>query len=121
MSTNCQWLVILNNLSIIRVYLAQDLPTWGPATTLSQAVDEPEQAEHGYSGRLGEGDVDPTHQEQADGEEPTGADPVREHTADELTEGVGHGLAAGYQTCQEGQKLLCSVPTPTIVVLGYAA
>lgn len=25
------------------VYLAQHFPTWGPATALSQAIDEPEQ------------------------------------------------------------------------------
>lgn len=71
---------------------------------MSQAIDEPEQGEHGYSGGLGEGDVDSTHQEQTYGEQPAGADAVREHTADELADGIGHSLAAGDQTCQQGPK-----------------
>lgn len=77
---------------------------------MSQAVDEPEQGEHGYSGGLGEGDVDSTHQQQTYGEQPAGADAVREHPADELADGIGHGLAAGDQTCQQGPKgtFLCS-------------
>lgn len=71
---------------------------------MSQAIEEPEQGEHGYSGGLGEGNIDSTHQEQTYGEEPAGADAVREHTADELANGIGHGLAAGDQTCQQGAK-----------------
>lgn len=71
---------------------------------MSQAIDEPEQWEHSYSGGLGEGDVDSTDQEQTYGEQPAGADAVWEHTADELADGIGHGLAAGDQTCQEGPK-----------------
>lgn len=88
-----------------RYHLAQHLPTRGPATALSQAVDEPEQREHGYSGGPGEGDVDAPHQEEADGEKPAGADPIRQHAADELTDGIGHGLAAGDQTCRDTMKV----------------
>lgn len=69
---------------------------------MSQSIDEPEQGEHGDGGGLGEGDVDSTHQEQTYGEQPAGADAVREHTADELADGVGQGLAACDQTCQDG-------------------
>lgn len=81
-------------------YLAQHFPTRGPAAALSQAVYEPEQGEHGDSGGPGEGHVDAPHHEEADGEEPAGADLIRQHAADELTDGVGHGLAAGDHTCR---------------------
>lgn len=87
-------------------YLAQHLSTWGPATALSQAIDEPEQWEHGHSGGPGEGYVDAPHQKEANGEKPAGADLIRQHTADELTDGVGHGLAAGDHTCTDTRRVI---------------
>lgn len=81
-------------------YLAQHLPTRGPAAALTQAVDEPEEWEHGNGGGPGEGYVDAPHQEQADGEKPAGADLIRQHATDKLTDGIGHGLTAGDQTCR---------------------
>lgn len=67
---------------------------------MSQAVNEPQQREHGHGGRPGEDYVDASHHEKANGEKPAGADLVGEHATDELTDGVGHGLAAGDQTCR---------------------
>lgn len=66
---------------------------------MSQTVDEPEEREHGNGGGPGEGYVDAPHQEEADGEKPAGADLIRQHATDKLTDGIGHGLTAGDQTC----------------------
>jgi len=76
-------------------YLAQHPSAGGPAQALAQAVEEPEAGEDGHGGRPGEQHIDASHQEQADGEEPASADLVRQHATDELTDGVGQGLAAG--------------------------
>ena len=76
-------------------YLAQHPSAGRPAQALAQAVEEPERGKGGHGGGPGENHVDAPHQEQANGEEPAGADPVRQHAADELTDGVGQGLAAG--------------------------
>lgn len=89
----------------VQCYLAQHFSTRGPAAALAQPVEEPEQGEHGDGGGPGEGHVDATHQEEADREEPAGADLVRQHAADELTDGVRHGLAAGDQTCRDTMKV----------------
>ena len=70
-------------------YLTQHPSAGGPAQALAEAVEEPEAREDGHGGGPGEQHVDAPHQEQADGEEPAGADLVRQHAADELTDGVG--------------------------------
>lgn len=86
-------------------YLAKHLPTGGPATTLAQPVEEPEQWEHVNGGGPGEDDVNAANQEQADGEKPAGADLIGHHTTDELADGVGHGLATGDQACRGIRRL----------------
>lgn len=90
-------------------YLAEHFPTWGPATALSQAIDEPQQGEHGYSRGPGEDHIDAPYQEKANGEKPAGADLIWQHAADELTDGIGHSLAAGDQTCRDTVKIAISV------------
>lgn len=77
------------------MHLSQHPAAGGPAQTLTQTVEEPESREDGDGGRPGEDHVDASHHEQANGEEPAGADLVREHAADELADSVGQGLAAG--------------------------
>jgi len=86
-----------------RGYLPEDLPTGGPAAALAEAVDEPQQGEHGHGGGPGERHVDAAHQEEPDGEEPAGADLVRQNAADELADRIRHGLAAGDQACAHRQ------------------
>lgn len=87
---------------------------------MSQAIEEPEQGEYSYSGRLGEGYIDPTHQKQTYGEKPAGTDPIWEHTADEFTDGIGHGLAAGYHTCKEGQTITMLCYSKILIVVSNA-
>lgn len=82
-------------------YLAQNFPTGGPATALTQTIDEPEQWEHGHGGGPGEGNVDAPNYEEADGEKPAGADLIWQHATDELADGIGHGLTAGDHTCRD--------------------
>lgn len=91
------WLTCLLRISTTAwlTYLAQHPSAGGPAQALAEAVEEPECREDGHGGRPGEHHVDASHQEQADGEQPAGADLVRQHAADELTDGIGQGLAAG--------------------------
>ena len=76
-------------------YLAQHPAARGPPEALSQPVEEPQGGEGGDGGGPGEDHVDASHRAQADGEEPAGADLVRKHAADELTDSIGQRLAAG--------------------------
>lgn len=76
-------------------YLSQRFSTGGPAAALSQTVEEPEKREHRHSWRPGKDYIDPPNHKKADGEEPAGTDLIRQHTADELADGIGHGLTAG--------------------------
>lgn len=76
-------------------HLPQDLPAGRPAEPLSQPVEKPEPGEGGHGGAPGEEHVDQTHQQEAGREEPAGAQAVGQDTTDELTDGVGCGLAAG--------------------------
>lgn len=76
-------------------YLAQHPATGGPAKTLAQTIEKPQGREGSHSGGPGEDHVDASNHAQANGEEPSGADLVRKHTTDELTDSVGQGLAAG--------------------------
>lgn len=86
-------------------YLAKHLSTRRPATTLAQAIDEPEQWEHVNSGGPGEDNVDAPNQEQTNREKPAGAYLIGHHTTDELADRVGHGLATGDQACRETTRL----------------
>lgn len=76
-------------------YLAQHPAAGRPAQALAQAVEEPQAGEDGDGGGPGEDHVDASHRAQANGEEPAGADLVRKHAADELTDSVGQRLTAG--------------------------
>lgn len=76
-------------------YLAQHPAAGRPAEALAQAVEKPQGREDGDSGGPGEDHVDASHHEQANGEEPAGADLVWKHATDELTDSVGQRLTAG--------------------------
>lgn len=76
-------------------HLTQHSAAGGPAEALAQTVEEPQGREGSNGGGPGEENIDASHHKQTNGEEPAGADLVREHTADELTDSVGQGLAAG--------------------------
>lgn len=77
------------------MYLAQHPSTGRPAQALSQTVQKPQGREDGNSGGPRENYVDASHHEQANGEEPAGADLIRKHAADELTDSIGQRLTAG--------------------------
>lgn len=87
------------------MHLSQHPATGRPAQTLTQAIEEPQAGEDGHGGGAGEEHIDASHHEQANGEEPAGADLVREHAADELADGVGQGLAAGDHSWSKGKQI----------------
>lgn len=76
-------------------YLAQHPAAGRPAEPLAQTVEKPKGREDSHRGGPGEDHVDASHHAQANGEEPAGADLVRKHATDELTDSVGQRLAAG--------------------------
>lgn len=79
-------------------YLAQHSAAGRPAQALAQAVEKPQCREDSDGGRPGEDHVDASHHAQANGEEPAGADLVRKHATDELTDSVGQRLTTGDHT-----------------------
>ena len=86
-------------------HLAQHPATGRPPEALTEAVKKPQGREDSNSGGPGEEHVDASHHEQANGEEPAGADLVRKHAADELTDSVGQRLTAGdHAWTQGGQR-----------------
>lgn len=87
--------LLITHQPLAHTHLAQHSATGGPAKALAQAVKEPQGREGGDSGGPGEEHIDASHHKQANGEEPAGADLVRQHAADELTDSIGQGLAAG--------------------------
>lgn len=79
-------------------YLAQHPAAGRPAEALAQAIEEPQGREDSDSGGPGEDHVDASHHEQANREEPAGADLVGKHATDELTDSIGQRLTAGDHT-----------------------
>lgn len=86
---------LIRHQSVDDTHLAQHSATGGPAEALAQTIEEPQGREGGDGGGPGEEHIDASHHKQANGEEPAGANLVRQHAADELTDRVGQGLAAG--------------------------
>ena len=86
-------------------YLAQHPAAGRPAEALAKTVDKPEGREDSHSGGPGEDHVDGSHHAQANGEEPAGADLVRQHATDELTDSVGQRLTAGDHAWTKGGQI----------------
>lgn len=84
---------------MIQSNLPKHFSTRRPAETLTEPVHEPKHGEHHDGRGPGEEDVYGAHNEEPDGEEPAGADPVRKHAADKLADGVRKSLTAGDQPC----------------------
>lgn len=77
---------------------AQHFSARRPAESLAEAIHKPEHGERRDGGGLREEHVDGPDNEEAGGEEPAGADLIRQHSADELTDGICQSLTARDQT-----------------------